>query len=59
MSLLLEPHLSLSLSFAEQLERQLRLASRAMGNDGLRRDADTLRAQIRIQFPELAAEEDA
>ncbi len=59
MSLLLEPHLSLSLSFAEQLERQLRFAAQAIGADALRQDADMLRAQIRIQFPDLAAEEDA
>jgi len=58
MSLVLEPQLSLSLAFAEQVERNLRGAARATGAESLLRDADALRAQIRIQFPELAADDD-
>ncbi|MGA2080215.1 MAG: hypothetical protein ABSH53_06335 [Holophaga sp.] len=58
MSLVLEPQLSLSLTFAEQLERSLRGAARATGAESLLRDADALRAQIHIQFPELAADDD-
>ena len=58
MSLVLEPRLSLSLAFAEQVERSLRGAARSTGDGAMLRDADALRAQIRIQFPELAGDDD-
>jgi hypothetical protein len=58
MSLLLEPRLSLPLAFAEQLESQLRATAKETSSAALLRDADSLHALIRGQFPELAADED-
>lgn len=58
MSLKLEPQVTLPLSFAEQVERVLRAEGRERSAPALVREADSLRALIRAQYPELAAEED-
>lgn len=54
MSLKLEPQVSLPLSLAERIERLLRQGD----SPEVVGEADTLRALIRIQYPELAAGED-
>ena len=58
MSLKLEPQVTLPLSFAERIERALRAEGRGRDVPELVREADTLRALIRIQYPELAADDD-
>jgi hypothetical protein len=58
MSLKLEPQVTLPLSFAEQVERVLRAEGRRRGAPDLVREADSLLALIRMQYPDLVAEED-
>jgi hypothetical protein len=58
MSLKLEPQVTLPLSYVEQIERLLRAEGLDRRVPALVREADSLRALIRVQYPELAAGED-
>jgi hypothetical protein len=58
MSLKLEPQVTLPLSYVEQIERLLRAEGLDRRIPALVREADSLRALIRVQYPELAAWED-
>jgi hypothetical protein len=58
MSVKLEPQITLPLSYAEQIERVLRAEGKERKIPALVREADSLRALIRAQYPELASGED-
>jgi hypothetical protein len=45
-----DPMLKISLNFAERLVRQLREASKETGRESLLKDAESLQAEIGLQF---------